>query len=426
MLFRSEQALALSDGALLVVVEGDPPQEILLSARYACGRCNLSFEPPSPQLFSFNSPQGMCTTCDGLGRQLTFDPDLIVPDPSLSLRQGALQLVGSFREMGRWRRHLYEGLAETLGFSLDVPWKELPKFAVDALLHGAGSRHITYAWRSRGRIHYHGGTWEGVVPQLLAKYRKTNSPMHRAMYEKYMRVLLCPSCQGMRLNPQARSVRLAGRTLIQIEAEPVESLARIVETELPASLTPMEMQIAGEAVKEIRARLGFLLNVGLGYLSLDRSATTLSGGEAQRIRLAGQIGSGLVGVLYVLDEPSIGLHPRDNTRLLNTLARLRDQGNTVVVVEHDEETIRSADHIVDFGPGPGVRGGEVVAQGGLDEVLASPRSVTGRFLAGQERIEVPSPRRPVDPASKPSFPRDAAGTSKRRKPTVRNTTKGKK
>jgi excinuclease ABC subunit A len=319
---------------------------------------------------------------------------------------------------------LFEGLAETLEFSLDVPWKEMPQFATQALLFGAGSRHITYAWRSRGRTHFHGGTWEGVIPQLLAKYRKTNSPMHRAMYEKYMRVLQCPSCQGMRLNPQARSVQLAGKTLIDVESTPVETLAEFIDGELPGALSPMELQIAGEAVKEIRARLGFLLNVGLGYLSLDRSATTLSGGEAQRIRLAGQIGSGLVGVLYVLDEPSIGLHPRDNTKLLGTLARLRDQGNTVVVVEHDEETIRSADYIVDFGPGPGVRGGEVVAQGRIEDVLAAPRSVTGRFLSGEEKIEVPSPRRPIDPSTKPSFSPEAKTPSKR-KAAPRKPAKGK-
>lgn len=412
-----EQALALSDGAVIACPE-EGGEELLLSSKYACLKCNLSFDPLSPQLFSFNSPQGMCPACDGLGRQHTFDPDLVVPDPSLSIRQGAVALIGPFHEMGRWRRHIYEGVAAASGFSLDEPWQELPAAGRSAILYGTGDRHIPFVWRSRGRVHHHGGTWDGIIPQVLAKYRKTNSPMHRAMYEKYMRVLECSECSGARLNPQARHVRVAGKTIIDVEAMPVEQAVAYLDHDVPAALSEVEKVIAGEVVKEIRTRLGFLLNVGLNYLSIDRPATTLSGGEAQRIRLAGQIGSGLVGVLYVLDEPSIGLHPRDNARLLATLARLRDQGNTVIVVEHDEETMRAADYIVDFGPGPGVRGGEVVAAGSLADILAEKRSLTGRYLSGADQIAIPE-RRPVDPASAPAAPTSGRPAAGKRPPVSR-------
>ncbi|MFO0946774.1 MAG: hypothetical protein U1D30_12645 [Planctomycetota bacterium] len=398
-----EAALNLGEGSLIALPEeaGGTDRQLLLSARYACATCNLSFPPPSPQLFSFNSPTGMCPACDGLGKCHTFVPELLVPEPAKSIREGAIETVGNFREMGRWRRHIYEGVAEAVGFSLDTAWQELTEPQRRAILHGTGDLHITYAWRSRGRVHYHGGTWDGVIPQLLSKYKKTSSPMHRAMYQKYMRVIPCDECGGTRLNPQARNVRIAGKTLIEVEAMPIDDLVAFFDGPLDQSMSAVQRTIAVQAIREIRARLGFLLNVGLHYLSLDRAATTLSGGEAQRIRLAGQIGSGLVGVLYVLDEPSIGLHPRDNSRLLASLAQLRDQGNTVLVVEHDEETMRAADHIVDFGPGPGVRGGEVVAQGSLEDILAEPRSVTGQYLRGTAKIEVPSERRPVDPATTP-------------------------
>jgi excinuclease ABC subunit A len=392
-----ESALTLSDGSVLVVLEDKPGGEFLLSARYACVHCHRGYDAPSPQLFSFNSPRGMCPQCDGLGFLHTFDEDRLIPDRSRSFRDGAVELVGRMRDMGRWRRHIFEGVADTAGFSLDTPWEKLPLEARQVLLYGAGERHITYAWRMRGgRVFYHGGTWEGIIPQLMAKYRKSASAMHRAMYEKYMSILPCKACNGARLNPQARYVRVAGRSIVELEAKSVDELAEFFDATLPASLTDVERRIAGEIIKEIRTRLGFLLNVGLHYLTLDRPAPTLAGGEAQRIRLAGQIGSGLVGVLYVLDEPSIGLHPRDNARLLATLRQLADQGNTVIVVEHDEETMRTADYLVDFGPGPGIRGGKVVAQGTLDDILAQPDSLTGQYLAGLQRIEVPEKRRPVD------------------------------
>ncbi len=340
----------------------------------------------------------MCPDCDGLGTRYTFDPDLLIPDPSLSFFAGAIPLVGRLRGMGRWRRHIYEGVAGTLGIDLKIPWRDLPAEHRDLLLHGAGDRHITYEWKQRGGgVWKHGGKWEGIVPQLLSSFKKTAAGPRRLQLEKYMRSVRCPSCRGQRLNPQARAVRVGGKTLVDLCAMPVGELAGWFDPEhgpLERGLEPIHRAIAGELLKEIRGRLGFLLNVGLHYLTLERTAPTLSGGESQRIRLAGQIGCGLVGVLYILDEPSIGLHPRDNDRLLRSLERLRDMGNTVIVVEHDEETMRAADYLVDFGPGPGVRGGEVVAAGTYDEVLRDAKSLTGRYLAGTMQIAVPGRRRP--------------------------------
>jgi excinuclease ABC subunit A len=368
-------------------------EDILLSARYACNFCNLSYEPPSPQLFSFNSPQGMCLDCDGLGTRFTFDPDLLISDPSVSFFDGALPLVGRMRGMGKWRKHIFEGVAKAFDIDLTTPWNKLPQPHRDVLLMGGGDRHVVYEWRHHGGgVFRHGGKWEGLIPQFLASFKKTAAGPRRLQLEKYMRVVRCPTCNGQRLNPQARAVRVGGKTLIEVGALPIDELARWFDT-AESKFDPVQRVIAAELLKEIRARLEFLLNVGLHYLTLDRSAPSLSGGEAQRIRLAGQIGSGLVGVLYILDEPSIGLHPRDNDRLLRSLERLRDMGNTVLVVEHDEETMRSADFLVDFGPGPGVRGGEVVAAGPPAAVLANRDSVTGKFLTGVEQIEVPANRR---------------------------------
>jgi excinuclease ABC subunit A len=402
-----EQALALADGTIIIAVEeAEKGQEkaaasymdLLLSAHYACSYCDRSYEPPSPQLFSFNSPQGMCPDCDGLGTRYTFDPDLLIPDPSLSLYHGAIPLVGPLRGMGRWRRHIYEGVANTLGIDLKTPWSGLPEEHRNLLLYGAGTRHITFEWKQRGgTVWKHGDKWEGVVPQLLSSFKKTAAGPRRLQLEKYMRVVRCATCQGQRLNVQARAVRVGGKTLTELCAMPIGDLAAWLDPEqgdLEKRLEPLQRTIGAEVLKEIRGRLGFLLNVGLHYLTLDRTAPTLSGGEAQRIRLAGQIGCGLVGVLYILDEPSIGLHPRDNLQLLASLERLRDLGNTVVVVEHDEDTMRAADYLVDFGPGPGVRGGEVVAAGTYAEVAANPNSLTGQYLSGARQIAIPGKRRP--------------------------------
>ncbi len=315
----------------------------------------------------------------------------------MSFFEGAIPLVGPLKGMGRWRKHIYEGVAKTLGLDLKTPWRDLPADQCELLLYGSGDRHITYEWKQRGgSVWKHGGKWEGIIPQLLSSFKKTASGPRRMQLEKYMRAIRCPACKGQRLNPQARAVRIAGRTLVQTCAAPVGELGEWFAEggPLEQALDPTQRVIANELLKEIRGRLSFLLNVGLHYLTLDRPAPTLSGGEAQRIRLAGQIGCGLVGVLYILDEPSIGLHPRDNDRLLRSLERLRDLGNTVLVVEHDEDTMRSADYIVDFGPGPGVRGGEVVAAGAYRDILAHPKSLTGQYLSGRKRIEVPKQRRP--------------------------------
>jgi len=465
-----EQALGLSEGSIVVAIEAAPAsggrdtasggrkspgedsgdespgtesayEDLLLSANYACTHCNKGYEPPSPQLFSFNSPQGMCLQCDGLGMSYTFDPELLIPDPTKSFFEGAIPIVGALRGMGRWRKHIFEGVARTLGIDLKKPWQKLPREHQDLILYGAGDRHITFEWKQRGGgVWKHGGKWEGIVPQLLSSFKKTAAGPRRLQLEKYMRVVRCPGCQGQRLNPQARAVRLGGKTLVEACAMPIGELAEWFGTDtsgraegrslgeprgvsprlervkpgphgprladgnaprladgnaprLADSLTPVQTIIAEEVLKEIRGRIGFLLNVGLHYLTLDRSAPTLSGGEAQRIRLAGQIGSGLVGVLYILDEPSIGLHPRDNERLLRSLERLRDMGNTVIVVEHDEDTMRAADHIVDFGPGPGVRGGEVVAAGSYAQIAAGD-SLTAEYLTGRKQVAVPKERRP--------------------------------
>ncbi len=384
--------------------------DILFSAAYACGHCRRSFEPPSPQMFSFNSPQGMCPACEGLGQIYTFDPALLIPNPSRSFQQGCIEPIGRWQDLSRWQRHIYRGVAETLerkyglepGTILETAWEELdPKFQ-QALLWGTGEEHITFTWRAGPTGYKWGGTFEGVIAQLLAQYKTTSSRIHRRALEKYMRIMPCQACGGQRLNEQARSVKLASAS-DRFAQNPCQSLPEVCALSVADAeeffehlqLDPTGQRIAEELLKEIRARLRFLRNVGLEYLTLDRPAPTLAGGELQRIRLASQIGAGLVGVLYILDEPSIGLHARDQRRLLDTLAALRDQGNTVIVVEHDEETIRSADWIVDFGPGPGVRGGRIVAQGTLEDILRTPESITGQYLAGRRAIPVPVQRRPV-------------------------------
>ncbi len=369
---------------------GSNTDDILLSSHYACARCDLSFEPPSPQLFSFNSPTGMCLTCDGMGTTFDFDPELMVPDPRKSFLKLAIAPMRT--RIGRWRRHIYRGVARHVGFDLSTPWQKLPAKAKNALLHGLGDTHITFEWRWSGGVWRHGGTFPGVIAELREKHRKATASFVRTYYEKYMRKAGCPDCHAARLNPQAQAVRIGGLNINEVSALSIRDAAAFFEK---LTLSPIEQRIAEEAIKEIRGRLKFLCDVGLEYLTLERSAPTLSGGESQRIRLASQIGAGLVGVLYVLDEPSVGLHARDNKRLLDSLCRLRDMGNTVIIVEHDEQTMLRADEIVDFGPGPGVRGGKVVVQGDIDKVTRSKRSVTGRYLRGDEEIEIPDKRRTV-------------------------------
>jgi len=370
--------------------------EMVLSSRYACVECGIGLEPPSPQLFSFNSPTGMCLACDGMGVTHRFDPELLVPDDRLAF---FAPCVAPMRiQPGRWRRHIYEGVAKQLGFDIHQPWGKLPQKAREALLYGTGNQHIRFEWRYRGGVWKHGGTFEGVIAELDRKYRQAKAAFVREYYERFMRLKPCGACKGTRLNEQARAVLVDKVSLPELCAMSVSAARAFVDG---LRLGETESIIAAEVLKEVRARLEFLSNVGLDYLTLDRSAPTLSGGESQRIRLAGQIGSGLVGVLYVLDEPSIGLHPRDNRRLLASLRHLREMGNTVVVVEHDEETMRAADLIVDFGPGPGVRGGHVVAAGTMAEIAADEKSITGAYLSGAKEIEIPQTRRPVDVGTRP-------------------------
>ncbi|MBU0617665.1 MAG: excinuclease ABC subunit UvrA [Planctomycetes bacterium] len=423
-----ELALSVGDGTAIVMVVGSEEssepargrkrrvagrtnQDILLSSGFACTACGLSFEPPNPQMFSFNSPQGMCEHCDGLGMRFDFDPELLIPDPSLSFLAPCVAALR--RPPGRWRRHIYEGVARHLGVDLRTPWRDLPRHARDALLYGTRDAHITFEWRGRHGVWKHGGTYEGIVSELHARHRKTSSMMVRRYYEQFMRQATCPSCRGARLNAQALAVRLTSRrsevggggtTRLNIDEACRLPIDRALVFFDELELEGVGRQIAEEPLKEIRARLRFLMDVGLEYLTLDRAAPTLAGGESQRIRLASQIGCGLVGVLYVLDEPSIGLHPRDNRRLLASLQRLRDMGNTVIVVEHDRDTMEAADRIVDFGPGPGVRGGEIVAQGTLREVAEAPDSLTGAYLSGRQAIETPAARRPVTRRSRRTRP----------------------
>ncbi len=421
-----EQALRLGEGTLLVLPHdgraadaldrpsfrqgakhpgAGPRRDIVFSSRFACAACGLSFDPPSPQLFSFNSPTGMCLSCDGLGDRMDFDESLLIPDPSLSFY--APCIVPWRKPPGKWRRHIYDGVARHLGVDLNRPWKDLSQDARRAILHGTGDARIEFDWRGAGGLWRHHERFDGVLAELQDKYRRAGGAFVRQYYEQFMRRGSCPNCRGTRLNDQARAVRLdfagpaapdrrtrrgPGLTLPELCARPIDEVLRLLTN---VKLTPVQTIIAADVLKEIRARLEFLLNVGLHYLTLDRPAPSLSGGESQRIRLAGQIGGGLTGVLYVLDEPSIGLHPRDNRRLLDSLLALRNMGNTVIVVEHDEETMRTADYVVDFGPGPGVRGGEVVAAGTLDDVVRAPGSVTGAYLSGKRRIAVPLRRRPV-------------------------------
>ncbi|MDR2439316.1 MAG: ATP-binding cassette domain-containing protein [Planctomycetaceae bacterium] len=373
-------------------VIGESVIDFQFSAKYACTDCGLSFEPPSPQLFSFNTPRGMCPKCDGLGEIHSFDPKLLIPDPSKSFQQGCIVPIGKWRDLGRWRRHIFQGVAETLEKMyelqphtiLETAWEELEPKIQRAILWGTGDLHVTYTWRNGPNGHKWGGPYEGIIPKMLTQYRETKSKMQRLAMEKYMRVIPCGFCDGERLNEQARAFKIETTneewkinhniqksennekknknispqlTLPQLCNLPINKLQNFFTG---LNLSESGQKIAAEALKEIRNRLGFLMNVGLEYLTLGRTAPTLSGGEMQRIRLASQIGSGLVGVLYILDEPSIGLHPRDNDRLLATLARLRDLGNTVIVVEHDEDTMRAADLLVDFGPGPGIHGGHAI------------------------------------------------------------------
>jgi excinuclease ABC subunit A len=352
-----------------------------------------------PRTFSFNSPHGACPACTGLGTKLEPDPDLVLGNPDISLKDGAVLPWQKSSGTAQYRMAILEGLAKKFKFKLDAPIKSLPKKAIDAILNGTEEPlKLTYENRSGQRRSYE-YEWEGVLPWLERQYRETTSEYIRADIERYMSERPCPVCKGKRLKPEALAVTIGGRNIAEVTALTVsECFEWTTSLEKDrGGLGVRERKIAKQVLKEIRTRLGFLVDVGLDYLTVDRSATTLSGGEAQRIRLATQIGSGLMGVLYILDEPSIGLHQRDNARLIRTLLGMRDIGNTILVVEHDEETIRTADWVVDIGPGAGEHGGEVVAEGTIEDILKEPRSITGAYLSGRRRIPVPTRRRKPKP-----------------------------
>lgn len=388
-----ETALRLSGGLVKVAfMDDDNPAELLFSANFACPQCGYSLSELEPRLFSFNNPVGACPTCDGLGVKQFFDPERVVVHPHLSLAGGA---VRGWDRYNTYYFQLIRSLADHYGSDVETPFQELPERVRQIILYGSGREVIAFEYlSSRGESSLRHHAFEGVIPTMERRYRETDSEAVREELAKYLSTKACPACLGARLNRSARHVYVAGRSLPEIAALPIsEAQALFAGLQLPGR----RGAIAAKIVKEIDERLSFLVNVGLDYLNLERSADTLSGGEAQRIRLASQIGAGLVGVMYVLDEPSIGLHQRDNARLLQTLLRLRDLGNTVIVVEHDEEAIRTADHVVDMGPGAGVHGGRIVAQGEPAAVMANPASLTGQYLAGRRRIAIPPRRTPRDP-----------------------------
>jgi excinuclease ABC subunit A len=389
-----ETALKLASGIVLLdfVDAKGADKERTFSEHLACHDCNLSFEELEPRSFSFNSPFGACPECTGIGTKLEVDEELIIPDDSVSIYEGAIAPWAG-GQSAEYFVHLLEALSEDIKFSLNTPWKRLPEKARNAIINGYEYEvHVKYKNRY-GRVRNHTSGFEGVVPFIHRRHGETDSDYSREKYESYMREIPCSVCKGARLKPEVLAVTVGDLSIAQICELSIADCAEFLKK---ISLNAREAQIAERVMKEVNARLGFLLDVGLDYLSLARPAATLSGGEAQRIRLATQIGSGLVGVLYVLDEPSIGLHQRDNRRLIDTLTRLRDLGNTLIVVEHDEETIRTADWIVDIGPGAGEHGGKVVVSGDYQSLIDSKESITGAYLSGRKSIAIPSKRRPLD------------------------------
>ena len=388
-----ETALRIGSGTAIASVVGG--EDLLFSENFACPTCGISILELEPRSFSFNSPHGACSVCSGLGVMLEVDSGLVVPNAALSINQGALHPWRS-RSAGNsngWMRDLIKSVANHDGFSLDTPFHQLLDSEQRLVLYGSGGKRYAVSHiDSRGRTHSFNASYEGVITNLARLYRQTESEWRRHEIGRYMSYRNCPACQGQRLKPESLAVTINGKSIIEVTAHSIhEAMDWFAKVE--GSFTENQRTIARQVLKEIRARLGFLIDVGLNYLSLDRRASTLSGGEAQRIRLATQIGSSLMGVLYILDEPSIGLHQRDNRRLIETLVRLRDVGNTVLVVEHDEETIRAADFVIDIGPGAGKHGGEIVVAGPVEDVESHPGSITGQYLAGQAEISVPTFRR---------------------------------
>jgi excinuclease ABC subunit A len=393
-----ETALKLASGLVILdfVDAKGADKERTFSEHLACHDCNLSFEELEPRSFSFNSPFGACPECSGIGTKLEVDEELIIPDDAISINDGAIA-PWSGGQSSEYFLRLLEALAKEMKFSLDTPWKKLSVKAKEAVINGFDYEvHVKYKNRY-GRVRNYSTGFEGVIPFIHRRHSETDSDYSREKYEAYMRETPCNVCKGARLKPEVLAVTIGDKSIAEVCLLSIDDCATFLKG---IELSAREAQIAERVMKEVHARLGFLLDVGLDYLSLDRPAATLSGGEAQRIRLATQIGSGLVGVLYVLDEPSIGLHQRDNRRLIDTLTRLRNLGNTLIVVEHDEETIRTADWVVDIGPGAGEHGGKVVVSGSYEELIASEESITGAYLSGRKSIEIPSERRPVDPKRK--------------------------
>jgi len=396
-----ETALRAANGIVEVILHGEgDPKSHLFSEHYACAHCGTSMEELEPRQFSFNSPYGACPACSGLGTRREVSPELVIGNPIISILEGVILPWGE--PAGHLRRSVLPGLAEHYGFDLNTPWGELPESVRHALLYGSGKTKIRFPYRTGGTSGYYSEPWEGILANVMRRYEETTSDTVREQLLEYMSTLPCAACNGTRLRPESLAVTIAGRSLGDVvELSVAEALDFFGSLRLTGSGeatgedgTILPAEIAGPILKEVRERLQFLVNVGLDYLTLGRSAETLSGGEAQRIRLATQIGSRLVGVLYILDEPSIGLHQRDNERLLATLRQLRDLGNTVIVVEHDQDTIMAADHIIDLGPGAGRHGGEIVAEGTLEEVLKSERSLTAAYLRGDREISIPPVRRP--------------------------------
>ncbi|MBN2095036.1 MAG: excinuclease ABC subunit UvrA [Candidatus Aenigmarchaeota archaeon] len=383
-----QNGLKKSDGGLIIVLD-EKGKETLYSSQRSCPVCGLAFEELQPRMFSFNSPFGACEECHGLGIKMEFDPDLIIPDKSLSIADGAIALYRNV--VDGWRIQHLGAVAKHLGFDIFTPIEKLKKGQLDALMYGSNDK-IRFNMKMNGGEDYwsHSGSWEGLIPQSDRLYHQTESEYRRSELEKFMRVSPCPVCKGRRLKEKVLAVKVGGLSIIDATDLSIKDAISFFEG---LKLTEKEQEIAKQVLKEIRERLRFLSDVGLGYLTLSRSAGTISGGEAQRIRLATQIGANLMGVLYILDEPSIGLHQRDNRKLIETLCRLRDIGNTVIVVEHDEETMKKADYLVDMGPGAGRHGGEIVAKGAPEEVEANPNSLTGQYLSGKLKIEVPASRR---------------------------------
>jgi excinuclease ABC subunit A len=394
-----ETALRVGEGKIIISRadapdDPDQPREWMMSESNTCLTCGISFPELTPQMFSFNSPQGACPTCTGLGARLEVDPSLLVPNGALSIHDGAVTYWGEMRKkQDTWAYKALLAIAAHYHIDLDAPWDSLTQRQRDAIIYGSGQECIRFSWEhesgSRGEYYR---IWEGLASEIRRRYMQSGSDAMREYYTQYMSEQPCPDCQGARLRPESLAVRVAGRSIRDVARMNVAQ-ALDWARELPNQLNETERAIVGDVLKEIRERLGFLHNVGLHYLTLDRAAPTLSGGEAQRIRLASQIGSGLVGVMYILDEPSIGLHQRDNRKLLDSLLRLRDLGNTLIVVEHDLETMQAADWIIDFGPGAGVKGGQIVTAGTPEQVAQHPTSLTGQYLSGRLTIPIPTSRR---------------------------------